>query len=76
MAKPKDLTWQELVLILKFCGYKELSPGKTGGSRIKFADEQKHIITLHRPYPNPIVKRYVLEQLITTLKENGKIKND
>lgn len=59
MTKPKDLTWQELVLILKFCGYKELSPRKTGGSRIKFADEQKHIITLHRPYPNPIVKRYV-----------------
>jgi hypothetical protein len=73
MTKPKDLTWQDLLVILKFYDYEQLAPSKTGGSRVKFADRTNHVITLHRPHPNPIVKRYVIEQLITTLKENGKI---
>lgn len=76
MGKSKDFTWNELLLVLRFYGYEELSPGKTGGSRVKFADYQKRIISLHKPHPTPIVKSYVIEQIITTLKENGKIKND
>ncbi|MGV3601541.1 MAG: type II toxin-antitoxin system HicA family toxin [Dyadobacter fermentans] len=75
-SKPKNLLWRELILILKFYGYEELPPGKTGGSRIKFADHEKRIISLHKPHPTPIVKSYVIDQIITTLKENGKIKND
>ncbi len=72
-SKPKDLTWNELVLVLRFYGYDELPCGKTGGSRVKFADRQKRIISLHKPHPTPIVKLYVIEQIITTLKENGQI---
>lgn len=75
MSKPKDLTWNELLLILRFYGYEELPPGKTGGSRVKFADYEKRIISVHKPHPSPIVKSYVIEQIIATLKENGKIKN-
>ena len=75
ICKPRDLTWKELVLILKFYGYNELPPGKTGGSRVKFSNWQNRIISLHRPHPTPIVKLYVIEQIITTLKENGQIKN-
>jgi hypothetical protein len=76
LCKPKDLTWKELVLILRFYGYDELPPGKTGGSRIKFSDRLNRIISLHKPHPTPIVKLFVIEQIITTLKENGQIKND
>lgn len=76
LCKPRDLTWNELVLILRFYGYSELPPGKTGGSRSKFSDRQNRIISLHKPHPTPIVKLYVIEQIITTLKENGQIKND
>ncbi|MCF0069043.1 type II toxin-antitoxin system HicA family toxin [Dyadobacter sp. CY261] len=76
LCRPKDLIWQELVLFLRFYGYKELPPGKTGGSRIKLCDRQKRIISWHKPHPTPIVKLYVIEQVITTLKENGQIKND
>lgn len=75
-SKPKNLLWKELILILRFYGYEELPPGKTGGSRVKFADCQRQIISLHKPHPTPIVKSYVIEQIITTLKENGKINND
>ncbi len=76
LCKPRDLTWNELVLVLRFYGYDELPPGRTGGSRCKFSDRQKRIISLHKPHPTPIVKLYVIEQIITTLKENGQIKND
>lgn len=76
MSKPKDFTWNELLLVLRFHGYEELPSGKMGGSRVKFADYQKRIISLHKPHPTPVVKSYVIEQIITTLKENGKIKND
>jgi hypothetical protein len=76
LSKPKDLTWKELVNILAFFGYQELPAGKTGGSRRKFADYDKRIISLHKPHPGQIVKMYVIEQIIANLKENGKIKND
>ncbi|WAC15348.1 type II toxin-antitoxin system HicA family toxin [Dyadobacter pollutisoli] len=76
LSKPKDLTWKELVSILEFFGYKELPSGKTGGSRRKFADSARRIISLHKPHPTQIVKMYVIEQVIANLKENGKIKND
>ncbi|KQS26868.1 type II toxin-antitoxin system HicA family toxin [Dyadobacter sp. Leaf189] len=74
--KPKDLTWKELVLVLEFYGYRELPTGATGGSRRKFADAAKHIISLHKPHPGQIVKFYVIEQVIEILEENGKVKND
>jgi hypothetical protein len=74
LNKPKDLTWDELVLILGYYGYKELPSGKTGGSRRKFIDTNQVVICLHKPHPNPIVKSYVLEQLIGHLKEKGKLK--
>ena len=75
LGKPKDLTWKELVSVLEIFGYHELRSGKTGGSRRKFADLEKRIITLHKPHPGQIVKVYMIEQVIENLKENGKIKN-
>jgi hypothetical protein len=71
--RPKDFAWKELILVLSHYGYEQLSPGKTGGSRAKFADREMRIISLHKPHATPIVKLYVIEQTITTLKEHGKI---
>jgi hypothetical protein len=73
MNRPKDFAWKELTLVLSHYGYRELSPGKTGGSSVKFADREMRIISMHKPHPAPIVKLYVIEQIITTLKEHGKI---
>lgn len=73
VSKPKDLTWDELILILNFYGFEEIAAGKTAGSRRKFCDENKLIITLHKPHPKMIVKTYVLDQILIILKENGKI---
>jgi HicA toxin of bacterial toxin-antitoxin, len=73
---PKDLTWEDLVTILNSYGYTELSKGKTGGSRKKFADENKNVISLHKPHPANIVKEYAIKEVIAHLKEKGKINDE
>ena len=50
-AKPKDFTWDELVRLLEGLGYREVAPGKTGGSRRRFVHETAPVITLHKPHP-------------------------
>ena len=76
LSLPKDFTWEELTKILALFGYEEIKKGKTGGSRRKFADEKKHIISLHKPHPGNIVKEYALKQVIAQLKEKGHIQDE
>jgi len=67
-SKPKDFTWEELKKVLKSKGYLELKKkGKTGGSRRRFSNEHKDVITLHEPHPSNIVKEYVLKDVIEHL---------
>lgn len=73
LSYPKDFTWEELNRILRHFGYEECKGGKTGGSRRKFADENKHVISLHKPHPANILKRYQLEDVVGALKERGYI---
>ena len=72
-SNPKDLTWEELVVFLTFFGYEELKKGKTGGSRRKFVDADNNIIALHKLHPENIVKEYAIKQVLTHLKEKGKL---
>jgi len=68
-GSPKDLTWEELIKILAHFGFVELSKkGKAGGSRVKFANENKDIINLHKPHPSNIIKPYLIKQIIEKLK--------
>ena len=65
---PNDLTWDELVKILNYFGYFELSKkGKTGGSRRKFVNKLKDVINLHKPHPTKIIKKYIIKQLLEKL---------
>ena len=70
LSKPKDFTWNELCKLLSSKGF-ELMKG--GGSRRKFVHDgtEKTIISLHKPHPGSIVKRYALEDVETTLREKG-----
>jgi hypothetical protein len=76
LSNPADLTWEELIKILSHFGYTELKKGKSGGSRRKFADDKKHIISLHKPHPGNIVKRYQIKDVIEALREREKIKDE
>jgi predicted RNA binding protein YcfA (HicA-like mRNA interferase family) len=69
--RPKDFTWKEMVNLLNILGYEQVKTGKSGGSRRRFIHPTAPIITLHRPHPNPIVKRYILKDIIELLKKEG-----
>jgi hypothetical protein len=76
LSNPADFTWEELIKLLGHFGYNELKKGKTGGSRRKFADTTNYIISLHKPHPGNILKRYQVNEVVAALKERGKIKDE
>ncbi len=72
LNKPKDFTFDEIEALLSYFGY-ELKQGGTG-SGVKFIKEgSNEIINFHRPHPNGILKRYVLDQVIEKLKRDGSL---
>lgn len=73
LALPGDFTWQELVRMLKGFGYEQVSGGKSGGSRVKFLHLTLPPISLHKPHPTPVLKRYQLEQIAEILEEESLI---
>lgn len=68
---PSDFTWNELKALMRILGYEQLPAGKTSGSRVKFANEDRDLFLFHKPHPGIIVKKYVLEQILDKLKERG-----
>lgn len=75
LSKPKDFTFEELKRLLKSFGYEETKTGKTSGSRVAFINyKTKSIIRLHRPHPNPELKRYQLDDLEEALRKAEAIK--
>ena len=72
-SKPKDFTWDETKSLLIGLGFTEVKTGKTGGSRKRFINSSNVVVTLHRPHPRNILKRYQIEQLIELLSAEGLI---
>ncbi len=67
---PKDFTFDEMESLLSYFGYK-LKQGNPG-SGIKFIKaESNETINFHKPHPNGILKRYILEQVIEKLRKDG-----
>ena len=73
MERPRDLTWEELVGLLKSLGYRERKKGKTGGSRRRFVHDSAPSVNLHKPHPKNIVKMYVIREMIEFLEREGLI---
>ena len=71
--RPKDFTWGELTSLLKSLGYMQRKTGKTGGSRRRFVHSTAPTITLHKPHPDRIVKRYVINDILELLKREEMI---
>jgi hypothetical protein len=70
LLKPKDFTFDEMVSLLSYFGY-DLKQSGTG-SGVKFIREgSNEVINFHKPHPNGILKRYVLEQVIEKLRKDG-----
>jgi hypothetical protein len=67
--RPKDFTWDELTSLLKYIGYREVKAGKAGGSRRRFVHHSAATITLHKPHPQNIIKRYAIDQVLDVLRQ-------
>ena len=67
---PNDFTYEELLVILDIYGFKEIKKGKTSGSRVGFYNEKfEKKIEFHKPHPNNIIKKYIIQNIIEVLKE-------
>lgn len=73
LSKPKDFTWDELKTLLAGLEFEEVKVGKTGGSRRRFVNSSGVVISLHEPHPHNTLKRYQIEQVIESLKQEGLI---
>lgn len=72
-SKPKDFTWNELTKLLVEFGYQETQSGKTSGSRVRFVHQEFAPISLHKPHPKPLLKPYIIKQVLETLKARGQL---
>jgi len=70
-SRPTDFTFEELTTLLGQFGYSIRSSGKTGGSRVAFANDEGDYIRLHKPHPRNILKRYQIDDVIAVLSERG-----
>lgn len=74
LSRPKDFSYDELLMLLSGLGYRELKGGRTSGSRVAFVHlETGHVIRLHRPHPVGILKSYQLADLEGELRSQGMI---
>jgi hypothetical protein len=48
-----------------------VAAGKTGGSRVAFANGDGDYIRLHRPHPRSVLKPYQVDDVAAALKERG-----
>jgi hypothetical protein len=72
MSKPKDFTFDEMKTLLSYFEY-ELKQGGTG-SGVKFIKHGSgEVINFHKPHPNGVLKKYILEQIIEKLRKDGEI---
>lgn len=70
LKKPNDFTFDEMVSLLSYFGYK-LKQGGTG-LRVKFIKENSNqVINFHKPHPNGVLKTYILKQVIEKLRKDG-----
>jgi hypothetical protein len=75
LSMPKDFTYEEAVKLLNDFGFSQVKTGKTGGSRVRFLNEEypEYPIKFHKPHPENRLNIYVLEIIKTNLIDCGLI---
>jgi hypothetical protein len=68
-ARPKDLTWSELVSLMSSLSF-EME--RSSGSGRKFINADTHAtLFIHEPHPAKVLKSYQVRDAIHFLKEEG-----
>jgi len=71
--KSKDFKWDDLKVLLRALGYKQVKQGKTGGSRRRFVHTMAPPIILHKPHPDNVLKMYIINDILDILEQEGLI---
>lgn len=72
-SKPKDMTFDEVEVLLKYLTYSRSDKGKTSGSRVIFVSTGHASILLHKPHPRKELAAYQIKQLVELLEQEGLI---
>ena len=70
---PKDFTFDDAEVLLKYLQYIRSNKGKTSGSRVLFYRDGFPPILLHKPHPQKELKPYQVRQLLEMLQQEGLI---
>lgn len=63
-----NITFQEMVGLLKSLGYEESNKGKTSGSRIKFINHQTgRMIYMHKTHPRKTLLQYQVRDILNII---------
>ncbi len=65
----KDITFEEMVILLEHYGYVRDNKGKTSGSRIKFTSDIYHDIVIHKPHPQKELKEYMIKDIHNIIEQ-------
>lgn len=68
LSMPSDFHYVEMVRLLKYYEFYEVSKGKTSGSRVKFENKNGVPIMLHKPHPGGLMKMYQMKQIKEVLE--------
>lgn len=52
-----------MIKLLGYFGFHEMKKGQTSGSRVRFINEEGVSVTMHKPHPGGILKRYQMKQV-------------
>lgn len=71
LTNSKNLTYEEMVILLRGFGYIEEDRGRSSGSAVMFYNKELNDkIMIHKHHPNKELKRYILKLIIDKLKIN------
>lgn len=69
LSNPSDFTYEELVTLLGYFGYTQVTKGKTSGSRVKFVSNKNGVIYLHKPHQRNELLEYQIKLIIDAVKK-------
>ncbi len=70
-SKPKDFTFDDMEILLRFLSYQRTNTGRTSESRVMFVSDNHPPIMLHKPHPRKELLMYQIKQLIEMLEQEG-----
>lgn len=71
--RPKDFTWDDLVLVMTSHNF-DYHKGSGGSGRRFVHIHTNYPLCLHEPHPQPYLKAYAIKLVIEALKETGELK--